>query len=158
MMLDLTGMLWNCLVVQALKKNSSKQIPLSSREGNNTSPFVQGEVPRVQEKGFHAFLCWKLWQGTHISLGSALPSNLWVILGEDALVALCVEAIPFSVQPLAFLVEKSAHLLNLIGQSSESGRPRFQILLQNIADHRGQGFRYHCKILLVNLYLMIVFV
>lgn len=55
-----------------------------------------------------------------------------MILGEGALAALCVEATPHSMQYLAFMIEKIVNICSLIGQSSGSGRPRFQILLLNI--------------------------
>lgn len=115
-----------------------------AREGDDAGPLLyspqwQGQLPRVQEKGFHVFLCWKSCQGAHlISLGSALSSNSW---GRCTCSLLYESNSVFSMQSLASMVEKSVNLFSLIGQSFYSGRPRFQILLQNIADCRGQGFR-----------------
>lgn len=115
-----------------------------AREGDDAGPLLnspqwQGQLPRVQEKGFHAFLCWKSCQSAHlISLGSALPSNSW---GRRTCSLLYEGNSVFSMQSLASTVEKSVNLFSLIGQSSDSGRPGFQILFKNIADCRGQGFR-----------------
>lgn len=76
----------------------------------------QGELPRVQEKDFHMFTCWKSFQSTPlISLWSTLPRNLQVILWEAALATLFVELMPNFMCYMAFMKEKLVNLCSLIG-------------------------------------------